>query len=189
MHDIEPYFGWRKFYIASEDPKSPFYEQEYSEFMYTHSIYNYYIHPQWDCIDSNTLYVKLLYCNYDLEFAVIELIGEWNDVLHNDIMYLYRNLIEHLIGEGITKYLIIGENVLNFHPEDDDYYQEWFDNIGETGWILALNFQQHVKAEFESANLDYYICFSESFESVPWRTIDPLKLYNQLNQFMTYRLK
>ena len=87
MQDIEPFFNWRELYIASEDERSPFYEREYSEFVYTNTIYNFYIHPQWDEFGSNTLYMKVLFADYEQHFAVIEFIGEWNDCLHNDIMF------------------------------------------------------------------------------------------------------
>jgi len=43
MHEIEPYFNWRDYYIAAEDKLSPFYKRKYSEFHFTHKIYNYYI--------------------------------------------------------------------------------------------------------------------------------------------------
>ncbi|MFA8450771.1 MAG: hypothetical protein ACEPOW_08775 [Bacteroidales bacterium] len=187
MHDIEPFYGWRNLYIASEDPKSPFYGREYSEFTYSEAIYNYFIHPQWDNIESPTLYVKLLYCNYIEEFCIIELIGEWNDVLHNDIMYLYRNLIEPLIDEGIKRFLLIGENVLNTHPDGDDYYQEWFDNI-EEGWIIGINFRHHVLEEFSNFNLDYYMCFGQSFEQINWRTLSPRQLLTKLETLINKRL-
>ncbi len=94
MHTIEPHYSWRDFYIASEDENSPFYGREYSEFEFTHSIYDHYIHPQWDSIGSSTLFIKILYANYEEGFCIIELMGEWNDCLHNDIMYLKRNIIE-----------------------------------------------------------------------------------------------
>ena len=61
MHLIEPFYGWRNHYIASEDPSSPFYNRIYSEFEFQNSVYNFYIHPQWDEIGSPTLYVKLLF--------------------------------------------------------------------------------------------------------------------------------
>ncbi len=60
MHDIEPYYNWRHIYVASEDPQSPFYGREYSEFEFENTIYNYMLHPQWDNIGSETLYIK--YC-------------------------------------------------------------------------------------------------------------------------------
>ena len=75
MHFIEPHFGWRGYYIASEDPDSPFYEREYSEFEFNQSIYNFYIHPQWDSIGSPTLFIKILFVDYDESYAILELIG------------------------------------------------------------------------------------------------------------------
>ena len=71
MQDIEPYYRWRDLYIASEDEQSPFYGREYSEFEYTNTIYNYYIHPQWDDFGSATLYMKVLFVDYDKGFAII----------------------------------------------------------------------------------------------------------------------
>ena len=85
MHEIEPYFQWRDYYIASNDKLSPFYRRKYSEFHYTHTIYNHVIHPQWDSIDSETLFCKVLFVDYDKGFGVIELMGEWNDAIGNDI--------------------------------------------------------------------------------------------------------
>src|SRR5687768_14996387 len=82
MHDIEPYFQWIDEYIASEDNRSPLYGRVYDEFFYTNTIYNYYIHPQWDEFGSPTLYLKILFVDYDLHYAIIELIGEWNDCIY-----------------------------------------------------------------------------------------------------------
>ena len=59
MHEIEPFYNWRHIYIAEEDPKSPFYKRTYSEFEYSQTVYNYYIHPQWDDFGSKTLYIKI----------------------------------------------------------------------------------------------------------------------------------
>ena len=97
MHDIEPYYHWRDWYIASEDERSPFFGRQYSEFEYTNKIYNYYIHPQWDDFGSSTLYIKLLFADYDEGFAILELIGEWNDCISNDVMYLKREVADNMI--------------------------------------------------------------------------------------------
>ena len=112
MQDIEPYYNWRHLYIASEDERSPFYERAYNEFEYDKQIYNYLIHPQWDDIGSETLFIKILFVNYDAGFAIIELIGEWNDCINNDVMILKRDIIDLMLPEGINKYILIGENVL-----------------------------------------------------------------------------
>lgn len=187
MHDIEPHYSWRHLYIASEDEQSPFYGREYSEFEFTHAIYNHYIHPQWDDIGSATLFIKILYADYDRGFCIIEFIGEWNDVLYNDIMYLKRNIIEPLLESGINKFLLIGENVLNFHSADTDYYEEWYDEI-EDGWIIGLNFRQHVIEEFVSSNLDSYIAFGGRFNCFPWRAQDPVQLFDKTEELITKRL-
>ena len=59
MHSIEPYYHWRNLYIASEDDASPFYGREYSEFEFENKVYNFLIHPQWDSIGSETLFIKI----------------------------------------------------------------------------------------------------------------------------------
>lgn len=187
MHDIEPYYNWRHLYIASEDRYSPFYRREYSEFEFTHAVYNYLIHPQWDEMGSSTLYLKILYVSYDAGFAIIELMGEWNDVIHNDIMYLKRNVADVMIMNGINKFILIGENVFNFHSSEDDYYQEWFDDI-EDGWIVALNFREHVIREFKQANLDYYIAFGGRFDRFNWRGFEPGQLFTVIEAQVMKRL-
>lgn len=187
MHDIEPYYAWRHLYIASEDRYSPFFRREYSEFVFTHAVYNYLIHPQWDEMGSSTLYLKILFVNYDVGFAIIELIGEWNDAIHSDIMYLKRNIADALIVKGITKFILIGENIFNFHSAEDDYYQEWFDDI-EDGWIVALNFRDHVFREFKQAKLDYYIAFGGRFDRFNWRSFDPNQLYTVIEAQIMKRL-
>src|SRR3546814_4304465 len=63
MHELEPFYKWRDDYIASEDSKSPFFKQQYSEFLFDKQIYNFYIHPQWDYFGSPTLYLKVLFAD------------------------------------------------------------------------------------------------------------------------------
>src|SRR5215470_5402946 len=123
MHEIEPFYNWRHLYTAEEDARSPFYGRTYSEFEYSQTVYNYYIHPQWDEFGSRTLYMKILYTDYDQHFTIIELIGEWNDAIENDIMTLKRDIVDDMMYEGIAKFILITENVLNFHSGDKDYYE------------------------------------------------------------------
>ena len=145
MHDIEPYFQWRDAYIASEDERSPLYGRDYDEFYFTNTIYNYYIHPQWDEFGSTTLYLKILYADYEDHYAVIELLGEWNDCIYNDIMTLRREITDLLQEEGISKFILIVENVLNYHASDDNsYYEEWLDQLTDAGgWIVVVNPLEH----------------------------------------------
>ena len=187
MQDIEPYFNWRHIYVASEDERSPFFEREYSEFEYTNAIYNYLIHPQWDDIDSPTLYIKILAVDYELGFAIIELIGEWNDCINNDIMTLKRDIIERIMEYGVNKFILIGENILNFHASDDCYYEEWFEEV-EDGWIAFLNFRQHVLDEFQSANIDYYIISGGQLNDVAWRTSTPYQLFEKIQHHVIKRI-
>lgn len=187
MQDIEPFYNWRHLYIASEDERSPFYEREYSEFEYTNAIYNYLIHPQWDDMDSPTLYLKILYVDYDQGYAIIELIGEWNDCINNDIMLLKRDIIEQLMLYGVKKFILIGENVLNFHASDDEYYQEWFEEV-EDGWIAFMNFRKHVLDEFQRANIDYYIISGGQLNDIAWRTSTPQQLFEKIEQYVQKRI-
>ena len=187
MHALEPYYNWRNFYMAEEDPRSPFYDRGYSEFYFSEQVYDHVIHPQWDNIGSSTLFVKLLYAEYDQGFAIIELIGEWNDLLYNDIMTLKRDFIDLLIAEGIDKFILIGENVLNFHSSDDCYYEEWFEDV-EDGWIAMLNFREHVLEDFEAANVDSYFITGGGLKQVDWRTVEPEILFEAINAQVSKRL-
>lgn len=188
MHDIEPFYNWRHLYVSAEDENSPFYGQEYSEFEFTKTIYNYYIHPQWDDIGSETLYLKVLFADYDEGYCIIELIGEWNDPISNDIMLLKRDVIDFYLNCGIHRFIIIGENVLNFHSDNDAYYEEWFEDAGEEGWIVLLNFREHVLKEFQRANLDYYFISGGELDDFHWRRFSPGQLYGNLLKILGRRL-
>jgi hypothetical protein len=189
MHDIEPYYNWRGYYVASEDPYSPFFEREYSEFEFSSKIYNYYIHPQWDSFGSQTLFLKVLYCHYENGFAIIELIGEWNDLLYNDIMFLKREVIELMIQEGVSKFILIGENILNFHYSDDSYYDEWFDEVSDNdGWIALMNVREHVLADMGDAHIDRYFVSGGKLNEVKWRTMNPDQLFESVERHVMRRL-
>ena len=187
MHTIEPYYNWRNLYTAEDDPRSPFFQREYSETHYTDQIYDHYIHPQWDNIDSTTLFIKLLFTDYAEGYCIIELFGEWNDCLYNDIMFLKRDVIESLTREGINKFILIGENVLNFHYSDDCYYEEWFEEV-EDGWIAALNFREHVLQEFKTANIDSYFLLGGQLNQVDWRIFTPPNLYRKIESQVAIRI-
>ena len=152
-------------------------------------IYDHYIHPQWDNMGSATLFIKVIYCDYDEGYAIIELIGEWNDCLHNDIMIFKRNLLEVMMEAGIHKFILIGENVLNFHSSDDCYYEEWFEEVNDQdGWIAMLNFREHVLQDFEEANIDSYIVLGGKMNDIKWRTYSPMQLFKKVDQQVMKRL-
>ncbi len=187
MHDIEPFYNWRHIYIAEEDPKSPFFGRKYSEFEYSQTVYNYYIHPQWDDFGSRTLYLKIIYVDYELNFAIIELLGEWNDAIENDIMELKREVMDILYYQKIYKYILITENVLNFHSSDKEYYQEWYDEVSEeNGWIVALNMPESTQYDFKKKKLNYYI---ELMEIPEWRVYKPYHLFKKIDAELMKRLE
>lgn len=186
MQDIEPFYNWRHLYTAEEDRLSPFYGRTYSEFEYSQTVYNYYIHPQWDDFGSRTLYMKILFADYDLGFAIIELFGEWNDAIENDIMTLRRDITDHLYARGITKFILIAENVLNFHSSDDSYYEEWREQLSDDdGWVVVLNMPEQSKYDFRRARLTNYI---ELLELPEWRTFVPEVIFQLLDQQMHNRI-
>lgn len=189
MHLIEPYYNWRQFYTAEEDPESPFYGREYSEFEFTNTLYDHCVHPQWDEFGSPTLFMKILFADYQRGYVIMELFGEWNDCLHNDIMFLKRDIADHFIHLGINKFILIGENVLNFHRSDDCYYEEWFEDTAEDdGWIALVNFTPHVIDELSAANADSYFVLGGRLQELAWRTKKPRVLFETVEKHVERRL-
>jgi hypothetical protein len=187
MHDIQPYANWLPLYDPALDERSPFHGKEYNYDVYSETIYGYYIDPAWDFMGSETLYIKLLFVDYRKGFAIIEFIGEWNDAINNDIMHLKRNVIELLAAEGINKYILIGENIMNFHGSDDSYYEEWFDDV-EDGWIAAVSFPEFVRSEMQKYNIDNYVNMGGTLEIEKWRTLQPSVFFELVSQLIQRRL-
>lgn len=187
MHEIEPFYNWRHIYTSEQDERSPFFGRVYSEFTFSQTVYNYYIHPQWDDFGSRTMYLKTLMADYDEKYAIIELIGEWNDAIENDIMELKREVIDVFFYEGITKFIFIAENVLNFHSGDKDYYQEWFEEVtDEEGWVVILNMPEQTQYDFRRARLNRYI---DLMDLDNWRTYKPFHLFKKIDEQMRKRLE
>jgi len=190
MHDIEPYYKWREYYVASEDRESPFYGKVYDEFTFSNKVYNYFIHPQWDDFGSLTLYSKVLFVDYNEGIAMIELIGEWNDAIGNDIMFLKREIVDHLLRRDVSKFIIFCDNVLNFHGDDDSYYEEWYEDTSEeSGWITFVNVQEHVLQEMESSRLQYYVNIGPNYNNINWRHKAPILAIGQVLNAMNSATK
>lgn len=186
MQDIEPFYNWRHMYTAEEDKQSPFFGRTYSEFEYSQTLYNFYLHPQWDDFGSRTLYMKMLYADYEQHFAIIELLGEWNDAIENDIMTLRRDVTDQLYKQGIYYFIIIAENVLNFHSSDDSYYEEWREQLeDERGWVAILNMPEQSKYDFKKARLTNY---TELMEMEQWRTLKPDIIFQAVHNELSRRL-
>jgi len=186
MQELQPFYRWRDKYIAEEDPRSPFYGQKHDSMEYTTTVYNYYIHPDWDTMGSHTLYCKILFADYRKHYAIIELIGEWNDAIENDIMTLRRKVTDHLFDQGIYKFILIAENVLNFHSSESDYYEEWFENVtDENGWIVCLNMPVATQHDFRKLKLNYFI---ELREMIDWRKYLPDGVFSIIDTELKKRL-
>ncbi|MDB5201216.1 MAG: hypothetical protein JWQ27_625 [Ferruginibacter sp.] len=182
MQDIEPFYNWRHLYTAEEDNRSPFFGRSYSEFEYSQTLYNYYIHPQWDDFGSRTLYMKILFADYEQQYAIIELLGEWNDAIENDIMTLRRDVTDQLFRQGITKFILVGENVLNFHSSDDSYYEEWHEQLEDDhGWIVLIDMPEQSRYDFKKARLTNYV---ELIDLPQWRTLKPEFIFQLIEQEM-----
>ncbi len=190
MHQIEPYAGWLKFYDSANDQYSPFHGKEYNFDLYSDTIYGYYIDPGWDFFGSETLYMKVLFVDYERNFAILEFIGEWNDAINNDVMHLKRNIIEAMQMNFINKFILIGGNVLNFHGSDDSYYEEWFDEVTDNdGWIVGVNFLEHVTREWSNYNIDSYICEGPAFQINNWRTMLPFAFFQKVEKLVQNRIE
>ena len=187
MHEIEPFYNWLKYYNVADDAHSPYFGKEYNYELYTDAIYNYYIDPAWDFMGSETLYIKIQWADYEKGYVVMEFLGEWNDAINNDIMHLKRNIVDHFTPLGVNKYILIGENVLNFHGSDDCYYEEWFEDV-EDGWIAGIGFRDFVQHEMKIFNLDAYINMGGQLDVQNWRTLKPQLFCELINKLVTFRL-
>lgn len=178
MFDITPFQNWLHFYDPYEDALSVYYQQERDEEEMLLQVYNYIISPYWDDFGSRTMYCKVLFVDYEEHAAIIELVGEWNDAIENDIMYLKRQLVDPMLHSGIFKFIFIGENVLNFHSSDLNYYEEWMEDIQDQGgFIVCLNFPAQSKQEMINEGLSPIFFFLEYDR---WRTHDPLPFFEMI---------
>jgi hypothetical protein len=182
MHDIEPFYDWQYLYNSEDDELSPFYGTEHSEFSFKDKVYNYFIHPQWDNFGSETLYIKILFVDYDDGYCILECIGEWNDAVADDVQTLKRNIIDTLIALKIYKYILITENVLNYHSGDADYYQEWQEDIEDAnGYIVWLNLPKQSEHDFNRSHIKDYVLL---LSIVDWRTGRPSLLFEKVEAAM-----
>ena len=126
--------------------------------------------------------MKVLFVDYELNYAIIELIGEWNDAVENDIMHMKRNVIDLMVARHIYKFIIIAENVLNFHSSDTDYYEEWSEDIKDDGgWIVAVNMPEQTQYDFRKSHIDHYVTL---LDSPNWRTFQPHDFFQLIDNKM-----
>jgi hypothetical protein len=104
-------------------------------------------------------------------------------------MTLKREVIDLLVAEGVVKFVLIGENVLNFHHSDDSYYEEWFEDVSDRdGWIALLNFREHVLQDMQAADLDQFFVSGGEINELAWRTMTPAHFYQRVSDYVTRRI-
>ena len=93
-----------------------------------------------------------------------------------------------MASEGKIRIIIlkvIGENVLNFHGDSDDYYEDWFDRVLDMdGWIVGLNFKDFVLEEMQQFNVHRYINCNGPFAQVKWRPFKPDAIHELIQSFL-----
>jgi F0F1-type ATP synthase gamma subunit len=91
--------------------------------------------------------------------------------------------------QGVSKFILIGENILNFHTSDDSYYEEWFEEVNDSdGWIALMNVREHVLSDINSANIDSYFVMGGKLNEVRWRTMNPDQLFESVERHVMRRL-
>ncbi|MEO6130352.1 MAG: hypothetical protein ABIQ02_00790, partial [Saprospiraceae bacterium] len=112
---------------------------------------------------------------------IIELIGEWNDCIYNDIMILRQEITDLLQKEGVSKFILIVENVLNYHAADDNsYYEDWYERVSDAeGWIAIVNPLKHVEEEMVQYELNQYV---HLLTDANWRGNKPRTLLKWVEQ-------
>jgi hypothetical protein len=181
MQDIEPHFGWLDLYHNEMDPNNPFHEVEHNQFEYDRAVYNYLAHPQWDEIGSESLLVKVLFADYDNNFAIIELFGVWNDLFENDYKLFAENCLTYFIDAGINRFVLIAENVLHIYLDADDYYQAIQEELND-GWIALLRPREHVRHDLEQAHISLYFHYREHWDDWSWRKMKPATLFQEIEK-------
>lgn len=102
-------------------------------------------------------------------------------------MHLKRTLIDPLLQAGITKFILLADNLLQFHGGETDYYEEWLEEV-EDGWIAALNVRPFILAEFERYKIDYYVNCGGTLTLSNWRTHPPFKVAELVDLLLIRRL-
>jgi hypothetical protein len=101
-------------------------------------------------------------------------------------MELKREVLEKFMEEGIYKFILVAENVLNFHSDQGDYYEELYEEVSdENGWVVCLNMPVQTQYDFKGAHLNRYIELMDLFN---WRTYKPFHLFKKIDQELTARL-
>ena len=184
LADIEPYYGWLGYYDPELDTRNPFglrdaeAPDDAARYLYTFEA-----NPRWESIGSESLLAKVLYANYDEHFAVIELMGEWNDLFENDWRLLTENCLDWMLEQGITQFILLCENVFHIYLDSDDYYEAFAERNADV-WVCLLRAREEVLAELERYRLSGYFYWNSQFDDLRWRKMKPWELFAQVKSSM-----
>ena len=111
----------------------------------------------------------------------------WGGVIMKNGKYVaYVGTYTYGESKGIYKFILIGENVLNFHSDGREYYEELHEELSdENGWIVCLNMPEQTQYDFRHAHLDKYI---EFMELENWRVYKPFHLFKKIDGELMARL-
>jgi len=102
-------------------------------------------------------------------------------------MELKREVIDIFEREGIYKFVLIADNVLNFHSGIKEYYQEWYEEVtDENRWIVMIDMPEATQHDFRNAKLNQYV---ELYDLPNWRTYKPFHLFKKIDNELMARLK
>jgi hypothetical protein len=183
LHEIEPFYGWLPLYSHEADEHSPFHTTQHNLFEYDRRIYTYPAHPLWDSIESESLLVKILYANYDEGYAIVELLGEWNDLHENDFKLLCEKCLTYLVDGGVRRFILICENVFNVYLDADDYYEAFTDEL-DGGWMCLLRARPAVLDEMTRYRISPYFYWNPALDELRWRKLKPWELLAVVEQGM-----
>ena len=110
---------------------------------------------------------------------VVIQVARWEIVRGTFFICMVVCLLEAMQMNGITKFILIGENVLNFHVSDDCYYEEWFEDVQDQGgWVAMINFRDHIIDEMRKARLSNYLLMGERLNDLNWRAVKPFHMHH-----------
>jgi hypothetical protein len=93
-------------------------------------------------------------------------------------MTLKRDVLEPFFAEGIRCFILIAENVLNFHSDITDYYEELAEELSDRGgWAVCLNMPESSRLEFEQSGLNRFLPLLDLYD---WRNYKPIHLFRKL---------
>ena len=101
-------------------------------------------------------------------------------------MTLKRDVIDHLIAHNIYKFILVGENILNFHSSDDCYYEEWSEDLEERGgWVCMIGLPEQSRYDFTRAGINRYV---HLLDIPDWRPFTPGNLYQKVDNLIMKQL-